>query len=179
MTVDWLKKRWKYLRFILRHKVGVYKAGRTLGVGRWQLLMHDMSKFSLAEFGPYYEYFNNRSSDPWKAEAQKNAFNIAWLHHIHRNKHHWNYWVFGASVEGIDAVRMPERYVREMVADWMGVSYALGKPPSDAKDWYLQNKDTMILHPATRSRVEALLNIGEPAKNTSTAPLPTFRQPGS
>jgi hypothetical protein len=50
---------------------------------------------------------------------------------------------------------MAETDVREMVADWMGAGRALGKP--DTRAWYEANKDKMILHPATRRRVEMLL----------------------
>jgi hypothetical protein len=53
------------------------------------------------------------------------------------------------------ALEMPERYVREMVADWAGAGRALGKP--DTRGWYEANKQNIILHPATRARVETLL----------------------
>lgn len=51
---------------------------------------------------------------------------------------------------------MPERYVREMVADWYGAGRAItGR--WDAPGWYWENKEKMKLHPATRSFVEVLL----------------------
>lgn len=53
---------------------------------------------------------------------------------------------------------MPERYVREMVADWSGAGRAQGHG-SDPRPWYRKNRDKMVLHPATRRRIEALLGI--------------------
>lgn len=54
------------------------------------------------------------------------------------------------------ALPMPEAYVREMVADWMGAGRAItGR--WDVAEWYKKNRDNMVLHPDTRTRVEALL----------------------
>ena len=52
---------------------------------------------------------------------------------------------------------MPERYIREMIADWRGAGRAYGNPNTVA--WYNQNKDKQIMHADTRKRVEELLNI--------------------
>lgn len=45
-------------------------------------------------------------------------FNIAWLHHIHNNPHHWNHWIIQNDTDGVEVIRMPEKYAKEMVADW-------------------------------------------------------------
>lgn len=51
---------------------------------------------------------------------------------------------------------MPEKYGREMVADWMGAGRGItGKWEADK--WYEHNKLNIQLHPDTRVRVEALL----------------------
>ncbi|MEW6726891.1 MAG: DUF5662 family protein [Bacillota bacterium] len=52
---------------------------------------------------------------------------------------------------------MPDRYRKEMLADWHGAGKAQGKP--DTKAWYLANKDKMLLHPETRDWVEAQLGV--------------------
>lgn len=62
---------------------------------------------------------------------------------------------------------MPEKYRREMLADWWGAGKAQGKhsPKDDPwranRRWYAANKDKMRLHPATRQAVEGA--IGYPA----------------
>lgn len=59
------------------------------------------------------------------------------------------------------ALRMPERLVREMVADWMGAGRAItGR--WEVGVWYAANADKMVLHVATRARVEELLvSVGQ------------------
>jgi hypothetical protein len=53
-------------------------------------------------------------------------------------------------------LQMPERYVREMVADWMGAGRAItGR--WEVAQWYARSRPHIILHPATRARVEELI----------------------
>lgn len=57
------------------------------------------------------------------------------------------------------ALEMPDRYRREMVADWRGTGRAIsGK--DDTASWYAKNRDKIILHPRTREWVEHQLGIG-------------------
>lgn len=51
---------------------------------------------------------------------------------------------------------MPERYVREMVADWMGASRAY-TGSWDMVDWLEKNLPRMDLHPVTVERLWFLL----------------------
>lgn len=53
-------------------------------------------------------------------------------------------------------LEMPERYVREMVADWMGAGRAItGR--WEVAAWYAKTRNHIILHPETRAKVEALI----------------------
>lgn len=55
---------------------------------------------------------------------------------------------------------MPEKYVREMVADWIGAGRAItGK--YEAHSWYQQNKEKIQLHPQTKDLAEKILNKWE------------------
>ena len=61
-------------------------------------------------------------------------------------------------------VPMPDRYRREMLADWIGAGKAYGKQEGnnnnpDTKQWYLDNKDKIILHPETRAWIEEQLGV--------------------
>ena len=53
------------------------------------------------------------------------------------------------------ALRMPERYAKEMLADWRGAGRAYGNP--DTKAWYLKRRNNIILHHDTRQWVEEQL----------------------
>lgn len=54
--------------------------------------------------------------------------------------------------------KMPDVYAREMLADWRAMSRASG---GDAKTWYLQNRDTIFLHPETEAWIKGQLGIKE------------------
>lgn len=55
------------------------------------------------------------------------------------------------------ALPMPDKYRREMLADWRGAGMAQGKPDTTA--WYKENRDKIILHPETREWVEEELGL--------------------
>jgi hypothetical protein len=151
----------QYLWYVLRHKWHVFVAGRALGLPFWQLITHDLSKFSPAEWGPYariFPYFGRFGEAPREWVA---AFDQAWEHHWTHNPHHPEYWAGGDDAPMISG--MPDKYVREMVADWYGAGMAQGKP--DIVGWYRQNtRRQESLHSATKERVEryliALRNAG-------------------
>lgn len=170
-----MKKYLRCLRYIFLHKWHVYHEARALGLGFWQSAMHDMSKLGWLEFEAYTTHFYTDD----KSEAAKYRFDVAWLHHIHNNPHHWQYWILRTDSEGIKVLRMPEKYVKEMVADWRGVAAALGKGRAHAVTWYLTNKDSMALHPQTRSRVETLLGVKEPDNYQQTVSFPIPREVGT
>jgi hypothetical protein len=79
------------------------------------------------------------------------------LFHQKRNKHHWQFWVhvYDTSEAVCRATQMPERFAREMVADWVGAGTAQGHP--DCRVWYAKHKSRMCLHPDTRILVETLI----------------------
>jgi hypothetical protein len=148
-----------YLTYVLRHKWFVFRAGLALGVPLWQLLIHDWTKFTPAEWGPYVRRFGVGNNSKWESDADPQEWKDAWAHHWQHNPHHWEYWR-----ETIDDTRfgtlsislpMPERYAREMVADWYGAGMAQGKP--DIAGWYRANRAKRTLHPDTEAFVEQLL----------------------
>jgi hypothetical protein len=160
----------RYLSYVLRHKWFVFLAGLKTGAPLWRLIVHDWSKFLPAEWFPYVAYFNGSPPDlnpvyynpEWREWAREDwkqrtarAFDRAWLHHQHANPHHWQHWLLREDDGGLKRLPMPEHFIREMVADWMGAGQAQGKP--DVAAWYRQNAGRMVLHADTRARVEALL----------------------
>lgn len=150
-----------YLRYVLRHKWFVLLAGLDLGVPLWQLLIHDWSKFLPREWFPYVGYFDTPKERQRPDAAQR--FDLAWNHHQKVQPHHWQHWLL---VTDSDAPRlrplpMPDRFVREMIADWRGAGRALARP--DTVSWYIANSEQIILHPDTRRRVEQLLEIDDAA----------------
>jgi hypothetical protein len=201
----------KFLWSLLRHKWFVFVECCRLGIP-WLGVIHDWSKFLPNEFFPYARYFygnypnradihgdmRNILSDRYTAEGVKAAFDVAWLHHQKRNRHHWQYWLlqydngeawamqedgnqtlvenyietgldfiayfdYGGFAEHVVrllnlrpvALSMPDRYRREMLADWRGAGRAYGNP--DTEKWYKEHCENIILHPETRAWVESEL----------------------
>ena len=130
----------------------------------WRLIIHDYTKFSRAEWTPYVTRFFD---DLTPRDATR--FAAAWKHHYTHNPHHWNYWLNDSVQYGVRTAQeppyareMPEHFVREMVADWMGAGKAItGRWEVD--EWYAANKDKIQLHARTRVQVESLLKIVRPS----------------
>lgn len=117
---------------------------------------HDFSKGSFEEYAAYDNYFygGNRSYKVVK------DFNYAWLHHIHNNPHHWQYWVLinDDSTIRIEALEMPLHFVIEMICDWWSFSWKSGNL-HDIFDWYAKRNDYMCLHPKTRKNIEGIFDL--------------------
>ena len=113
-----------------------------------------MSKDDEEEYNAYDAYFygGNRSYQVVK------DFNYAWLHHIHNNPHHWQYWVLinDDPDEGEIIMDMPYNYIVEMICDWWAFSWKDEKL-NEIFEWYEEHKKYMKLSDTTRHTVETIL----------------------
>lgn len=163
------------LRYLLHHKWVVFLECRAEGL-LWQGILHDISKFSRAEFKSYADYyFVAREKQQSLPEAVSLRYRYAWLHHVHNNKHHWQYWVVGHTSE---ALRMPERYLREMCCDWRAMSRGCQR---STRKYYLLKRQHMVLHPETREKIEHNLGIKPTDDSGSVAhssPMPAGNHQG-
>lgn len=147
----------KYASYVVRHKWFVFRAGLQTGAPLWRLIIHDWSKLTPAEWFPYVRSFYGPQP---RTDAVKDAFDAAWLHHQHRNPHHWQHWLLQEDDGALKLLEMPEHFVREMVADWMGAGRAItGK--WEARSWYEKNCHKIKLHPATQELTERLLGYAK------------------
>ena len=91
------------------------------------------------------------------------GYSSAWLHHKGRNKHHLEYWIdYASNKTGLDGMKMPLRYVCEMVCDRVAASRIyLGDQYTDASPWeyYERSKNHYLMHPETRALLEKLLKM--------------------
>lgn len=124
----------------------------------WQIeFAHDKSKDEEDEYNAYDAYFygNNRS---YKVVQD---YQKAWLTHIHRNPHHWQYWILihddmeNGELETI--LEMPYNYIVEMICDWWAFSWANGNL-YEIFNWYAEHSKFMKLAPRTRETVENILD---------------------
>src|SRR5882672_11326919 len=115
----------KYFWYVVRHKWYVLQAGHKLSCDSGQLLLHDMSKFSKAEWTPYVNRF-------YRKQDNKSQFYKALMHHYENNPHHWNFWLDPITNQPHD---IPLYFLREMIADWMGAS-RVKTGSYDITTWY-------------------------------------------
>ncbi len=147
---------------ITKHKIIVMKECFRVGLYS-QGLLHDLSKYSPAEFRIGCRYYQGTRS-PNNAEREETGCSTAWLHHKGRNKHHYEYWI-DYSLDGtrmLAGTKMPVRYVVEMFLDriaaskvYKGASYK----DSDPLEYYLGGKAGDLMHPETRKLLEKLLHM--------------------
>lgn len=148
----------KYFIYLVKHRwyllLECFKAGCL-----WRGLVHDWSKFRISEFKPYAEHFYGKGSTD---EQKRIAFNKAWLLHLKRNPHHWQYWILNNDDGSVEILEMPESYVREMVMDWVAVGRALSvegeSAYGNALNWYEENRDNIRIHPNSEPYLRKVLS---------------------
>ena len=169
---------WKYFKYIIEHKKNVFVEGRKLGLPIWRLLVHDMSKFSKAEFKPYAHRFFG-SANYLKTHDVEEEFKFAWHHHKLNNSHHWGYHRVNGSFEPkgdpngkfLDYYRkMPYLDAVEMIADWNAMSVKFLAKGSDkfidpiqysTHIWWDANKYSINLHVTTKKLVLEYMFTGK------------------
>ena len=144
-----------YLKYVLLHKYYILKYRKLTGCSFWRALIHDFSKFNLIEWVPYVHTFYKPDGSGHYSPSM--AFQLAWCHHQKVNLHHWQSWVLINDSGLQEALPMPEKYIKEMVADWIAAGLAItGK--MELSSWYQRSKGNMLLHPSTRELVEELID---------------------
>jgi len=152
-----------YLKVVLWHKWFVFRSCLRLGVPLWIALVHDWRKFLPREFFPYARNFYNIDGTKRKIRDATGAYNpavqnvefqLAWLDH-QRARHHWQSWCVIGDSGKLSPQPMPEVFVREMIADWMGAGLAYDN--YDPHGWYAVNAKNMILANETKKMIENIM----------------------
>ncbi len=148
-----------HLRTVCRHRNRVIKHCFKAGIPLRGLL-HDLSKFSPAEFIPGVKYYMGTRS-PNEAEREENGFSKAWMHHKGRNRHHFEYWTdYRPETKRMEPVKMPTVFVIEMFCDRVAASKIYqGKNYTDSHpyEYFLRGKPTRVIHPESSDLLEKLL----------------------
>lgn len=116
----------KHFMVVTKHRWVVFKLCCKVGQP-WRGFVHDLSKYSPAEFWEGVKYFNGHHS-PITDCKKTEGYSKAWLHHKGRNKHHTDYWVDLSAPDKTPII--PYKYVAEMLCDKLaaGIIYK-------GKDW--------------------------------------------
>ena len=126
---------------------------------------HDASKYNKVpdaenyydlgcEWDAYHDYFYGE-----KTTEVKQAFDYAWLAHIHANPHHWQHWLLQNDDPkiGLKILDMPYVFVVEMLMDWWSFSWK-SENLYEIFDWYEKNKAGIKLSDKTMTTVESILD---------------------
>ena len=155
-----MNKIWKHFKTITYHKYLVAKGCFRVGLYK-QGLLHDMSKYSPAEFWVGVKYFQGNRSP----EREDIGYSNAWLHHKGRNKHHYEYWI-DYSIQtipgGMAPVPMPRKYIAEMIMDRIAASKVYeGTAYTDASPlkYYYKGTDKAPIHEETREVLLRMLTL--------------------
>lgn len=152
-----------HFRTITKHKFLVMKHCFRIGLYR-QGLLHDLSKYMPSEFLIGCKYYQGTRS-PNNAEREVKGYSAAWLHHKGRNKHHLEYWTdYSLAQKGtaMSGVKMPRKYVAEMLMDRIAASKVYnGREYTDHDPlaYYQNGKTHYLLHPETADQLEKLLRV--------------------
>lgn len=168
----------RYFRYLLWHKYYVLQECWKRGL-YWLGITHDISKFLPSEWlglGKHFIYYRppqwHLPSTFTTEELNDPEVTLSRLRHTHKNKHHWQWWVFINSINTVSVLPIPEPYRTEMICDWIGAAKIQNKfsPANDQyraiRNWYTMNKNDIILHADTRKWVENY--IGYPYVYTPT-----------
>ena len=131
---------------------------------REQISHHDDSKTSVEEYQPYVDKFYPDGSK--SEEMIYNNFAYAWLHHLHNNPHHPQYWYLRNDTDHSEdrVLDIPFNYIVEMLCDW-GSFYYMDEekkpginPNSRARDWYNLHGEEFGFSDNTKNQIEKIFD---------------------
>ena len=155
-----MSKLFKHLRTIHNHRK--YVRGMCWKMGLfWQGLFHDLSKYSIEEL-KMCKYWTGKGS-PHQACREAIGYSPSWIHHYHKNKHHFQYWWDEDELGKIIPIKMPYKYVIESFCDMVGASKAYNPKSWEPKMLYNYWVDKcvgkIIMHPESTYLVHKLIWI--------------------
>ncbi|KAL9643981.1 hypothetical protein ABK040_005449 [Willaertia magna] len=109
-----------------------------MNLSLWQLIIHDLSKFSPSEWFGYLLKTKTTKEEKDTKEIEEYTF----LYHQNRNPHHFEYWLyFDKTLGQVKPLKMPMKYVTEMIVDWV----AANKSYSNSNDYLDQRRQLEFL----------------------------------
>lgn len=122
-----------------------------------QIKDHDQSKYEDEEYPGYLQWFYPENGD--ESNKDQTQFDLAWNHHQHMNKHHWQHWICRSDNDDDVILDMDLASICEMICDWSSFQYLTDYDLSGtAHEWYKDHGKKMLLSDNTREIVEELLD---------------------
>lgn len=148
----------KHLHTINKHRFYVFLSCFRCGIP-FRGLVHDLSKYSPAEFFPSARHYNGKKSPIGEERKEEGGYSSVFIHHTRKNRHHYEYWV---DVTTGDIVLCPIPYVfaLEMCCDMISASKVYnGKDFTRDKPlaFFEKTKDRSMMHSQSKQFVEMVL----------------------
>lgn len=152
---------------VMRHKTAVARECFKVGL-YWQGITHDLSKFSPVEFINSVRYYQYGKQSPNNGERRVKGYSESWIHHKGHNRHHYEHWTdynIEAAEKGefpVRPVRMPRKYVAEMLMDRIAASKTYLKDKYTQHEplkYYINGKAGSLMHPQTARELYGMLKI--------------------
>ena len=161
MDIRQLGKNFKgHFMTITKHRHEVMKNCFKCGIFI-QGLLHDLSKYTPTEFLVGVTHYQGTRS-PNEGEREDYGYSKAWMHHKGRNKHHFEYWTDYVPGKGLQPVKMPLRYLKEMFCDRVAATKVYQKDnykPGAPLEYFLKGSAKKAMHPETAELLEKLLTM--------------------
>lgn len=151
-----------HLKTVTRHRAMVLKHCILCGIP-FRGLVHDLSKFSPAEFLTGAKYYEQGGRSPNEHEREVKGYSSAWMHHKGRNPHHYEYWYdVNPKSRTYEPVPMPLDYLKESFCDRVAASKIYkGKDYTDsvALEYFKSRPSEKLMHPCTACILESWLTM--------------------
>lgn len=155
-----------HFKTITEHKLLVMQYCFRIGLYR-QGLMHDLSKYMPSEFLQGCMYYQDGKRSPNNGEREDKGYSFAWLHHKGRNRHHFEFWLDytlqpSKDTYPLQPIRMPRKYVAEMLMDRISASKNYNKEAYTQHDplkYFEHGRSHYLLHPQTSRELHGMLRI--------------------
>ena len=156
-----MNKAFLHFKTITKHRHEVIKNCYKAGI-LFQGLRHDLSKYSWTEFSAGAKFYQGDRS-PNDKEREVIGYSKAWMHHMGRNRHHFEYWHdYSPKDKKMHAIEMPLKFVVEMFCDrlaaskiYMGEKYNDSSPLEYFEKGRARREGT--IHENTSKLIEKLL----------------------
>lgn len=141
----------KHLILTFQHKYFVFLFALRLGIP-YRGFMHDWSKLSFEELLTSGKYYTGVQSPQIQERNANDNYSKVSVHHVGRNKHHWQYWV---DYRGFNTLVycIPYVYAVEFVCDSLAASRVYnGKhwERGDAYQYFNHYCDKCLMHPSIK-----------------------------
>lgn len=141
----------KHSILTIKHKYFVFLYACHLGIA-WRGFMHDWSKFSFEELWTSGKYYTGVQSPQTQERNANEDYSLVSVHHVGRNKHHWQYWV---DYRGFNTLvyPIPYKYAVEFVCDSLAASRVYNGEKwnrGDAYQYFNNYCDKCLMHPAIK-----------------------------